>query len=64
MKTFDLVIKNARVVRPKGIGADALDIGIKGGKVVKLAPETGDSHPIYDAYFTHFNDAYNTGATL
>jgi phosphatidylserine/phosphatidylglycerophosphate/cardiolipin synthase-like enzyme len=31
---------------------------------VKLAPETGSSHPIYDAYFTHFNDAYNTGLAL
>jgi phosphatidylserine/phosphatidylglycerophosphate/cardiolipin synthase-like enzyme len=31
---------------------------------VKLAPETGTTHPIYDAYFTHFNDAYNTGAAL
>jgi phosphatidylserine/phosphatidylglycerophosphate/cardiolipin synthase-like enzyme len=31
---------------------------------VKLAPETGSTHPIYDAYFTHFNDAYNTGATI
>jgi hypothetical protein len=31
---------------------------------VKLAPETGATHPIYDAYFTHFNDAYNTGAAL
>lgn len=31
---------------------------------VKLAPETASSHPIYDAYFTHFNDAYNTGAAL
>lgn len=31
---------------------------------VKLAAETGDAHPIYDAYFTHFNDAYNTGPAL
>ncbi|HEY0484139.1 MAG TPA: hypothetical protein VGD37_41755 [Kofleriaceae bacterium] len=31
---------------------------------VKLAPETGAAHPIYDAYVTHFNDAYNTGAAL
>ena len=31
---------------------------------VKLAAETGTAHPIYDAYFTHFNDAYNTGAAL
>ena len=31
---------------------------------VKLAPETGTVHPVYDAYFTHFNDAYNTGPAL
>jgi phosphatidylserine/phosphatidylglycerophosphate/cardiolipin synthase-like enzyme len=31
---------------------------------VKLAPETGATHPIYDAYFTHFNDAYNTGKAI
>jgi phosphatidylserine/phosphatidylglycerophosphate/cardiolipin synthase-like enzyme len=31
---------------------------------VKLAAETGATHPIYDAYFTHFNDAYNTGPAL
>jgi len=31
---------------------------------VKLAPETGSTHPIYDAYFTHFNDAYNVGTPL
>jgi allantoinase len=51
MKTFDLVIKNARVVRPKGIGADALDIGIKDGKVAKLAPEISadDAAEIFDA---------------
>jgi allantoinase len=51
MKTFDLVIKNARVVRPKGIGADVLDIGIKGGKVVKLAPEikADDANEVFDA---------------
>jgi phosphatidylserine/phosphatidylglycerophosphate/cardiolipin synthase-like enzyme len=30
----------------------------------KLAPETGTTHPIYDAYFTHFNDAFNTGAAI
>lgn len=31
---------------------------------VKLAAKTGDAHPIYDAYFTHFNDAYNTGSAF
>lgn len=29
---------------------------------VKMAPETG-VHPIYDAFYTHFNDAYNGGVT-
>jgi len=32
--------------------------------LVELAPETGTVHPIYDAYFAHFNDAYNTGPAL
>jgi allantoinase len=51
MKTFDLVIKNARVVRPKGVGADALDIGIKNGKVAKLAPDikADDANEVFDA---------------
>ncbi|HEY0194935.1 MAG TPA: phospholipase D-like domain-containing protein [Kofleriaceae bacterium] len=31
---------------------------------VKLAAETGTTHPVYDAYYTHFNDAYNTGKAL
>lgn len=30
---------------------------------LKLAPETGSVHPIYDAYYAHFNDAYNIGVT-
>lgn len=30
---------------------------------VKMGPETGSSHPLYDAYYTHFNEAYNTGVT-
>ena len=39
MKMFDLVIKNARVVRPNKAGVDCLDIAIKDGKVTRLAPE-------------------------
>jgi hypothetical protein len=31
---------------------------------VKLAPETGSTHPIYDAYVTHFNDAFSIGAAF
>jgi phosphatidylserine/phosphatidylglycerophosphate/cardiolipin synthase-like enzyme len=30
---------------------------------VKMAPETGTVHPLYDGYYNHFNDAYNTGVT-
>ena len=30
---------------------------------VKMGPETGTVHPLYDAYYTHFNEAYNTGVT-
>ncbi|MEV4413618.1 phospholipase D-like domain-containing protein [Catellatospora sp. NPDC049609] len=30
---------------------------------VKMGPETGSTHPLYDAYYTHFNEAYNTGVT-
>jgi phosphatidylserine/phosphatidylglycerophosphate/cardiolipin synthase-like enzyme len=28
---------------------------------VKMAPETGTTHPLYDGYYAHFNDAYNNG---
>ena len=28
-----------------------------------MGPETGTTHPLYDAYYTHFNEAYNTGVT-
>lgn len=30
---------------------------------VKMASETGSTHPLYSAYYTHFNSAYNTGVT-
>ncbi|MFC5924049.1 phospholipase D-like domain-containing protein [Micromonospora vulcania] len=30
---------------------------------VKMAPESGTTHPLYDAYYTHFNDAYNYGVS-
>jgi allantoinase len=51
MKTFDLVIKNARVVRPNQAGVDCLDIGIKDGKVARLAPEihADDANEAFDA---------------
>jgi allantoinase len=38
-KPFDLVIKNARVVRPKRTAVDCLDIGITDGRIARLAPE-------------------------
>jgi allantoinase len=51
MQMFDLVIKNARVVRPNKTGADALDIAVKDGKVERLAPEIGteDAKEVFDA---------------
>src|SRR5947209_13086942 len=38
-KLFDLVIKNARVVRPNKTSVDCLDIAVKEGKVACLAPD-------------------------
>lgn len=30
---------------------------------VKMAPETGSTHPLYSGFADHFNDAYNYGVT-
>jgi phosphatidylserine/phosphatidylglycerophosphate/cardiolipin synthase-like enzyme len=30
---------------------------------VKMGPESGTAHPLYDAYYAHFNDSYNVGVT-
>ena len=38
-KLYDLVIKNARVVRPNRTSVDCLDIAIKEGKVARLSPD-------------------------
>src|SRR4029077_10624825 len=38
-RSIDLLIKNARVVRPAKTSVDRLDIAIAGGKIVELAPE-------------------------
>ncbi|MBL4800274.1 MAG: dihydroorotase family protein [Emcibacter sp.] len=38
-RTYDLIIRNARVVRPGMDTVDLLDIGIKDGKIAVLAPE-------------------------
>jgi allantoinase len=48
---YDLLIKNAKVVRPNQQGASIADIAISGGKVVKVAPgmEVGDKQKTYDA---------------
>src|SRR5262249_56555362 len=36
---FDLVIKNARVVRPNNTSVDRLDIAVKDEKVARLPPD-------------------------
>jgi allantoinase len=38
-KLFDLVIKNARVVRPNKTSVDCLDVAVKDGRVARLAPD-------------------------
>lgn len=38
-KTYDLLIKNVRVVRPRKTTIESLDIAVKGGKIRKLAPD-------------------------
>lgn len=50
-RTYDLIIKNARVVRPNKTTVDLLDIGIKEGKISALEPElsTDDAGKIVDA---------------
>jgi len=50
-KLFDLIIKNARVVRPNQTSVDGLDIGIKDGKIALLAPkiEAQEARQVFDA---------------
>ena len=50
-KFYDLVIKNARVVRPNRTSVDCLDIAIKDGKVARLSPdiEAEQAKEIFDA---------------
>jgi allantoinase len=38
-KLYDLVIKNARVVRPNKASVDCLDIAVMDGKIARLAPD-------------------------
>jgi allantoinase len=48
---FDLVINNARVVRPNKHSVDCLDIAITDGKIARLAPEgpAGEAKEVFDA---------------
>jgi allantoinase len=48
---LDLVIKNVRVVRPRRPTVEALDLGVKDGRFVRLAPEISvtDARAVYDA---------------
>jgi allantoinase len=48
---FDLVIKNARVVRPNRTSVDCLDIAVKDGQIARLAPEIRpeESKEVFDA---------------
>src|SRR5437588_634143 len=50
-KHYDLVIKNARVVRPNRTSVDCLDIAIKEGKVARLSPdiEAEQAKEVFDA---------------
>ena len=50
-KPFDLVIKNARVVRPNKASLDCLDIAVTDGKVARLAPEirAEQARDVFDA---------------
>src|SRR4051794_17759545 len=38
-KPFDLVIKNARIVRPNKTSVDCLDIAVRNGKIDRIAPD-------------------------
>jgi allantoinase len=48
---LDLVIKGARVVRPKHPAVEVLDLGVNDGRFVRIAPEIppGDARQVYDA---------------
>ena len=50
-KPFDLMNKNARVVRPNKTSVDGLDVGIKDGKIALLAAnlEAGEARQVFDA---------------
>jgi allantoinase len=50
-KPYDLVIKNARVVRPNKTSVDCLDIAVKDGRIARLAPElpADQAKEVFDA---------------
>ena len=50
-KLFDLIIKNARVVRPNKTSVDRLDIAARDGKIAQLAPDipADQAKQIFDA---------------
>src|SRR5215471_19422901 len=50
-KPFDLVIKNARVVRPNRTSVDYLDIAVKDGRIARLAPDIRpeQANEVFDA---------------
>ena len=43
-KKFDLLFKNVKIVRPKYNDLQAMDIGVKDGKVVAVEPSLGADH--------------------
>ena len=47
---LDLLLKNVRVVRPGGDGAEDLDIGIENGKIARLEPDipAADANDVLD----------------
>ena len=49
--TLDKIIKNVRVVRPNRQGVDLLDLGIKDGKFIQLAPaiDSEQADEVFDA---------------
>ena len=49
-KTFDLIIKNVQVIKPKENGMNHFDIGIKDGVFKRLAAnlDPNDAHEVYD----------------
>jgi allantoinase len=47
---MDLILKNVRVVRPGGDGAENLDIGIEDGRIARLEPDipAGEARAVHD----------------